>query len=112
MDFKLKVVTNTPISKLWTDEGFVDAERGRQLAANDIRTILTEATFVIADVGLKLNWVDSDKAFDFWKNDLQKHLWDKSKKIDPDKSPDGYAYLATEWIDKADKKIVLLEKFH
>jgi hypothetical protein len=112
MDFKLKVVTKTPITKLWTDEGLVDAERGRQLTTSDIKTILTEVTFVVADVGLKLNWIGKDKTFDFWKNDLQMHFWDKSDKITLDLFPDGYAYMATEWIDKADRKIVLLEKIH
>jgi hypothetical protein len=112
MDFKLRIVTTTPLTELWTDEGFVDAKRGRQLTINDIKTILTDVIFVVADVGQKLNWIKQDNVFDFWKTDLQKHFWDKRDKLDLDKVADGYAYLATEWIDKTDRKIVLLEKFH
>lgn len=67
MDLTLKVVTATPVFKLWTDDGFVDAERGRQLSVSDMKNILTEITFVVADVGLPLNWIHKDKTFDFWK---------------------------------------------
>src|SRR6185436_7199159 len=112
MDFKLRIVTSTPLTELWTDEGLIDAKRGRQLTTGDIKAILTEVVFVVADVGQKLNWVNQDNTFDFWKNDLQKHFWEKGDKLNLDKFPGGYAYLATEWDDKGDKKIVLLEKFH
>jgi hypothetical protein len=106
------VVTTTPLKELWTDEGFVNARRGRQLTAGDIKSILTEAIFVVADIGQKLNWIKQENVFDFWKTDLQKHLWDEGDKIDLDKFPDGYVYSATEWIDNSDRKIVLLEMFH
>jgi hypothetical protein len=112
MDFKLKVVTSTPLTKLWTDEGFINAERGRQLTTSDIKEFVNNVTFVIADVGLKLNWVDKQKTFDFWKNDLQKHLVDKGDKIILEIISDGYAYSATEWTDETGNKIVLLEKHH
>jgi hypothetical protein len=112
MDFKLKVVTMTPLTELWTDEGLVDAKRGRQLSTSDLKEILNDVIFVVADVGQKLNWIKKEKVFDFWKTDLQKHLWNKSDEIKLDNFPDNYAYLATEWTDKADTKIILLEKLH
>jgi hypothetical protein len=112
MDFKLKVVTKTPLTELWTDEGPVDAKRGQQISTSDLKEILNEVIFVVADVGQKLNWIKKEKVFDFWKTDLQKHLWDKSNKMQLDNFSGRYAYLATEWIDKTEQKIILLEKFH
>ena len=112
MDFKLRIVTSIPLTELWTDEGLVDASRGRHLMTSDIKAILTDVIFVVADVGQKLNWIRLEDMFDFWKTDLQKHLWDKGDKLDLDKVADGYAYLATEWTDSKDGKIVLLEKLH
>jgi hypothetical protein len=111
-NFKLKVVTTTPLTELWTDEGLIDAKRGRQLTSTEIKEILTESVFVVADVGQRLNWIKQEEVFDFWKTDLQKRLWNKDGKIDLDKFPDGYAYLATEWVGNTDRKIILLEKFH
>jgi hypothetical protein len=112
MDFKLKVVTTTPLTELWTDEGLMDVKRGRRLTTSDIKEILTESVFVVADVGERLHWIKQEEVFDFWKTDLQEHLWDHDDKTDLDKFPDGYAYLATEWAGKTDRKIILLEKFH
>ncbi|GHN03197.1 hypothetical protein WSM22_46860 [Cytophagales bacterium WSM2-2] len=65
---------------------------------------MTDAVFVVAEVGQKLNWIRQDNVFDFWKTDLQKHLWDTGDKLYLDKASDGYAYLATEWVDNANRK--------
>ena len=105
-----------PLTELWTDEGPVAAKRGRQLSEDNIKAILNNVIlnnviFVVADLGEKLNWIEGNKIFDLWKNDLQKHFWNPDDEgVYLDMFPDGYVYFVTEWIDEANRTIVLLEK--
>jgi hypothetical protein len=58
MDFKLKIVTATPIRKLWTETGFMEIVRGKNINSEDVKAGLPTTQFVIADVGIKLKWID------------------------------------------------------
>lgn len=114
MDNSKKIVTQLSLSKLWTDEGDIDAERTRQLTDKNIQEILSAAPveFVIADVGLKLQWISLDQSFDFWKTELKPHLVNGMGGFQLDKFPGNYAYVASEWSGDNPKKIILLEKYH
>jgi hypothetical protein len=114
MDNRKKIVTQLPLSKLWTDEGDIDAERTRHLTDKNIQEILSASPvdFVIADIGLKLQWISLDQSFDFWKNELKPHLVNGMDGFQLDKFPGNYAYIASEWSGEHPTKIILLEKYH
>ena len=105
-------MTRTPLTELWNDDGPVEAKRMRQVMAHDVKPILNDVTFVVADVGHKLNWITPPGTVEFWKADLKNHFWEPSDKLELGQVSDGYAYLATEWIEKLERKIILLEKYH
>jgi hypothetical protein len=109
-----KVVTKIPLETLWTNELEIPAKRKSYLTKNDIKQLLKQSKlqFVIADGGYKLNWIEINKCFDFWKSEVEKHLATDINKIYLDNFPDNYAYIASEWIGEIETPIVLLEKVH
>lgn len=114
MDNSKKIVTQYPLTNLWKDNENVSAKRKKYLTAEDIKEALKKypVEFVVADVGEKLQWINCDKSFDFWKIELKPHLVDDINRIDLDNFPDNYAYVASEWTGEIEIPIVLLEKFH
>lgn len=90
------------------------ALRKRYLTQENIKEILKQYTveFVVADVGLKLEWVGIDKSFDFWKTELKPHLITDLDNIAIENFPNNYAYIASEWIVEIETPIILLEKCH
>lgn len=76
----------------------------------DIKSILPDILFVVADVGTPLKWINKYEVFDFWKNDAREHIWEGEANLDD--APGGYVYRATEWAEKKGNRIVLLEKYH
>lgn len=109
-----KIVTQIPLTNLWTDNEDIYAERKNYLSVEKIQEILKKypVEFVVADVGQKLEWISYDKSFDFWKTELKPHLANDINKIDIDSYPDNYAYVASEWTSEIQKPIILLEKYH
>ena len=89
-------------------------KRGEYLTTENIRELLKEhlIMFVIADIGLKLTWISSDKSFDFWKTEVKPHLAEEINHINLDNFPDNYAYVASEWSEETKGSIILLEKYH
>ena len=75
----------------------MDARRGSELTAADIRAMLRSGTvrFVVADCGRPLSWVAPADCYDFWKRQVQPHLYDKAKPY-LDDYPSGYFYFAHE----------------
>jgi hypothetical protein len=71
MDNKLRIVTQTPLTSLWTDNGDIVADRVRYLTIADIKEMLKKHPFefVIADPGLKLIWINPGQCFDFWQSE-------------------------------------------
>lgn len=114
MEKSKKIVMLIPLTKLWTDQEDIAAERGKYLTAENIKEILKKnpVEFVIADVGLKLNWISFDKSFDFWKSEVKQHLANDPNFINLDSFPENYAYVASEWVGEIQIPIILLEKYH
>lgn len=86
--------------------------RGKNINSEDIKAGLPTTQFVIADVGIKLKWIDEKETYIFWKEEAQKHIVDNVSQIDLKNYPDNYSYLASEWVGDANYRIVLLEKVH
>jgi hypothetical protein len=107
-------VTKLPLDELWNDEGQVGATRGRDLAADDVRTRLREgARGVVATIGAPLRWSHGVELFDWWKSEAKPRL------IDPEGEawrredlPDERGWLASEWRLADGAKVVSFEEFH
>jgi hypothetical protein len=83
------------------------------MTSEEIRLLLsqTNVSFVIANIGDQLNWIDPEHCFTFWKSEVQEQIADNPDRIDLDKFPSGYAYLASRWTSD-EYPIILLEKLH
>jgi hypothetical protein len=110
----LRVVTRLPLEELWNDEGPVAAARGRDLAADDVRTRLREdAHGVIATIGAPLRWLHGVEFFDWWKSEAKPRLidpeWERWRLAD---LPDERAWLASEWMLANGATVVSFEERH
>jgi hypothetical protein len=114
MDNNKKIVTQFPMTNLWTDNRNLFAKREKYLTANDIQEILKKfpVEFVVANIGENLKWISCDKSFDFWKTELKLHLAVDANHINLDNYLDNYAYVASEWTGEIEIPIILLEKYH
>lgn len=108
-----RVVTQMPLGELWTDHHVLDSKRTRYLQQQEIRALLQAGPvqFVIADVGNKLDWIEEDQAYSFWKNEAKAHI-NSEQQGDLDGYPGEYFYFASEWLDAMGARIILLEKYH
>jgi hypothetical protein len=68
--------------------------------------------FVIADVGLNLQWIIVEKCYEFWKSEVTEHLADDLNKIFMDEFPGNYAYISSLWKGGTEGLVILIEKFH
>lgn len=114
MENSNRIVTQFPLTNLWTDIKDISARREKFLTADNIQDMLKEypIEFVVANVGEKLKWISYEKSFDFWKTELKPHLANDINSINLDNFPDNYAYIASEWTGEIQTLIVLLEKYH
>lgn len=71
MENDKKIVTQIPLSSLWTDIENINATRQKQLTAKEIQEILKTkpVEFVVANIGEKLLWITEDNTFEFWKTE-------------------------------------------
>lgn len=110
-----KVISRLPLTELRTEGQDTALERKRFLTSDDIKELIKTqpVTFVVADVGRKLNWVAPDNCFQFWKSEVKPNLVDDPDgQINLSDFPDDYAYLASKWTGKQQDTVVLLEKYH
>jgi hypothetical protein len=114
MDNDKKIVTQMPMTNLWTVNENVLAKRERYLTADDIQKTLKKypVEFVVANIGEKLKWISYDKSFDFWNTEIKPHLVDDINNINLDSYLDNYAYVASAWTGEIETPIILLEKYH
>ena len=115
MDALLKKVTRIPMEELWRPTGSAIGPRIRMLNRSEIAELLRirAVEFVLANVDESLQWIEARRCFDFWNGEVKSHLVEDGSRIDLDKYPGGYCYVATEWEDKeSTSSIVLLERHH
>jgi hypothetical protein len=107
----MSVITRLPLSRLTTPRG--DAQRIGDADRECIRNLLRAGTvrFVIADVGLPLDWVPEPECFDVWKKEVQRHLAEPGERIRLEEYPGEYAYFASQWEDGS-TPIIVLSKAH
>jgi hypothetical protein len=114
MDTRQKIVAQMPLTELWNSSGPLDAFRVEGLGETDIVRLLRDgSSFVVADVGLPLQWISEDDRFAFWKAEVQCRL------VAPDADgfhlddyPGSYCYVALMWKDASSRPIIVLEKHH
>ena len=109
-----RIVTQLPLTLLWTDEKELQAKRKRYLDREIIKKLLKQApiVFVLADIGSKLKWIDPNQCYRFWKEEIQERLAENPDKFYLNDFPDGYAYFASEWTSEDGEPIILFEKAH
>jgi hypothetical protein len=116
VDPSLRIVTRGQLDGLWDAQGQdMDAERVRDLGVEDVRGLLRagDVRFVVAKLGLPLQWIDFPKRHDFWKDELQPHLVEPSQYPSfLEDFPGEYFYRATEWRAPDGGVIVLCEMYH
>jgi hypothetical protein len=114
MDAALRVVTRLPLQELWRDDGFITSSRGRWLSEHDIVASLRAGPvqFVVVDVGVSPRWIQISNCNQFWKEEVKTHLAAPNERAQLDRFPDSYCYFASEWRDKFEHPIVVLEKQH
>jgi len=104
-----------PLEELWRPAGSMTSSRIRTLSRSEIGELLKVSVveFVVADVGKRLQWIDPHQCFNFWKNEVKSHLAETDSRIELDKFPDSYFYLASQWEGEGlGHPIVLLERHH
>jgi hypothetical protein len=114
VDYRLKIVTELPLKKIWTPDGPIDATRGRDLDSKSIEEVLQrgEVQFIVANVGFRLEWVPAAAAKSFWRREVQPHLVE-SASFSLEDFPNSYAYLASRWeFDRSEIPMIVLEKHH
>ena len=109
-----KVVTRLPLEQLWNESGDLNAQRVViGLSAADVAELIkTGATFVVADVGLPLRWIDPVHRFEFWKTDVKPRLAGSDEPAFLDRFPGGYCYFASQWRLPDRLSLIVLERHH
>jgi len=108
-----RVVTKIPLTELWDESGTIGGGRIRDLNENTLLEMIRSGSvrFVVADCGLKLDWISREKHFDFWKT-IRPQVADPAERIFLRNFPNETAYVASEWRGRAGECLVLLEKYH
>lgn len=111
---ELRIVTSLPLRELWNDEGPLAARRVGDLSDPGIRELLRTGPpqFVVADVGLPLEWVPEASCFNAWRDRFRGNLAEAGRKVDPDAFPGGFCFFASEWIGENGVTIVVPERCH
>ena len=108
-----RIVTKIPLAELWDGSGTIAGERIRNLDQNAVLELVGSGSvqFVVADCGLKLDWIPKEKRFDFWKT-VRPQIADPAKSILLENFLNEAAYIASEWRGRAGECLVLLERYH
>ena len=110
-----KIITSLPLESIWYEEEEINALKVGYVSFSEIENYLrlSKVRFVVANVGDELHWIELDKCFQFWKDEVKPHLASDLDKIYLDNFPDHYAYVASNWRQEdAAMPIVLLERYH
>jgi hypothetical protein len=110
---ELRKVARLPLEELWIGRRLVSTIKVRDLRPSEIADRLRSGMvrFVIADVGKPLEWIPNNERYDFWKDELQRHLATDDKTMLED-FPGNYCYFASEWKSYDGDTIILLSKAH
>jgi hypothetical protein len=106
-----RIVTKIPLTEIWDDTGALTGERIRYLDQDTLRELVHSSCvqFIVADPGIELNWIPTEKRFEFWKT-IRPQIADSTKRIYLKQFPNGVAYIAFDWRGRAGECLILLEK--
>ncbi len=113
MESKLRVVVKLPLDDLWDDCGPLSHTRVRWLSDKDIREMLRESPpqFVIADVGLPLQWIPRAESFRFWRKAVAE-IAPPSQPASLNDYSGGCCYFAALWQAESAPDLIVLERHH
>ncbi|WP_298377587.1 hypothetical protein [uncultured Bradyrhizobium sp.] len=114
MDTSQRIVTQTPLTELWDNNGLVNARRIEPIGKAEIVRLLRDGSvFVVADVGLPLWWIAADDCFAFWKDEVKRSLAEPNEdRLDLSDYPASYCYAASMWSCASLGAVIVLEKHH
>lgn len=110
-----RIVTQLPLNRLWDNDGDIAAQRERYLSRASLREMLRQnrVQFYVADISRPLRRVDVADCYDFWTSEAAENVVnDPEAGFRIEDFPGEFAYVASEWSDKVQAPIVLLEKHH
>lgn len=112
-----RVVTQLPLVKLWDANGELQLTRSREVGCEQVAELLGcgPVRFVIANCGDSLKWVSADACYRYWKEVVKPHLVEPNAAVNgfrPERFPDGYCLIGTEWGAGEPESVVLLEMYH
>ena len=102
-----------PLTELWNDSGILADKRVRNLDRSTLLELVQSGPvrFVVADPGLKLEWIPTEERFQFWKA-VKPQTADPEKRIRRESFPNDTCYIASEWRGRSGQCLVQLEKHH
>jgi hypothetical protein len=109
-----RIVTGLPLAELWNNKGLLDAHRAAQVGEADIVRLLRDgSSFMVADVGLPLQWISEDDRFEFWRTEVKRRLVPpEADGFNLDDYPGNYCYVATIWKRRSATPVIVLERHH
>ena len=77
-----RVVTKMPLTEIWDDSGTLNGERIKYLDESTLRELVGSSCvqFIVAYPGLKLDWIPTEKRFEFWKT-IRPQIADPAKQF-------------------------------
>jgi hypothetical protein len=112
MDDDDKIITNFPVNELFKSNNKLTCIK-RQLNKDEIIEIIKTQPieFVIADIGLKLEWIDIQDCYNFWKQEISNNFAFEEP-IHLDNFNNNYCFWASKWKFQNEEIVILLEKLH
>jgi hypothetical protein len=107
-----KIITNFPVNELFKNNNKLTCIK-RQLNKDKIIEIIRiqPIEFIIADIGLKLKWINIQGCYNFWKQGISNNLAFE-KPINLDNFDNNYCFGVSEWKYPNEEMVILLEKLH
>ena len=115
MDPPLRTVTRLPLTELWNHDGPMEAQCLGRVGRAEIARLFqtTDISFVVADVGKQLQWIEQSELLTLGKSDVSPHVVDRdAAAICLGDYPGDYCYVARRWILATGRIVITLEKHH
>ena len=110
-----RIVTALPLHELWNEQGNISGTKVHELSTETIVVLMRmkQVHFLVADVGHSLTWIPLEHCFEYWKSEVKPRLVQPdTERIDLNKYPGEYCYVASEWETILDHPVIVLEKYH
>jgi hypothetical protein len=107
-----KIIIKFPVNELFKSNDKLTCIK-RQLNKDEIIEIIKTQPieFVIADIGLKLKWIEIQDCYNFWKQEISNNLAFEEL-INLDNFDNNYCFWASKWKYPNEEIVILLEKLH